>query len=299
MENNVFFSVIIPTFNRADLLKRTIESFLKQSWRNFEIIVVDDGGFDNSKDVVRDFNDSRLFYYWKENAERGAARNYGASLARGKWLNFFDSDDLAYPNHLETAYNFINNSTSEVMVLHTSYDWLDIKTDYIIRKSILSGELNKRLLWTNCLSCNNVFVEKEIFGKYKFSEIRDLSGSEDWVLWLRLSAVFQIIGIPEVTSSIVQHDGRSMVLASGDNCYLRARTLRNELALDNAFNDKFSKKQIYKVFSEPILLASLHYALEGKKKKSITTFLEAASFSLTKIFSRRSLAIFKYLLIKW
>ena len=80
-QNSPAFSIVIPTYNRAHLIGKTIESMLRQEFQDFEILVVDDGSKDNTGDVVKTFTDSRIQYFKKENAERGAARNYGATQA--------------------------------------------------------------------------------------------------------------------------------------------------------------------------------------------------------------------------
>src|SRR5690554_6195096 len=98
-----FFSIVIPTYNRAEIIGETIQSVINQSFSDFELLIVDDGGTDETDKVVATFPDKRITYFKKENAERGAARNFGANKSKGKYLNFLDSDDLLYPNHLETA----------------------------------------------------------------------------------------------------------------------------------------------------------------------------------------------------
>ena len=74
---DLLFSVVIPTYNRAGLIGLTIRSFLEQDHKSFEILVVDDGGTDNTKEIISSFNDHRIQYLYKENGERGAARNWG------------------------------------------------------------------------------------------------------------------------------------------------------------------------------------------------------------------------------
>src|SRR5687767_9278561 len=96
------FSIVIPTYNRAHLIKKTIESVLAQDFADFELLVVDDGSKDDTESVVSSFTDKRVHYFKKQNGERGAARNFGAARAKGSYLNFFDSDDLLYRNHLST-----------------------------------------------------------------------------------------------------------------------------------------------------------------------------------------------------
>jgi glycosyltransferase involved in cell wall biosynthesis len=100
---NPFFSIIIPTYNRAHLIGNTIQSVLSQSYPHFEIIVVDDGSTDNTEDVIASFDSPKIRYIKIKNSERGYARNYGAKQAKGEWLYFLDSDDKLYPNHLEVC----------------------------------------------------------------------------------------------------------------------------------------------------------------------------------------------------
>ena len=104
--NKPFFSIIIPTYNRANLISISIESVLKQTFTDFELIIVDDGSTDNTSEVVGNYTDNRIFYYKKVNEERGAARNYGIKKSCGEYVNFLDSDDFFDANHLEVAYNF-------------------------------------------------------------------------------------------------------------------------------------------------------------------------------------------------
>ena len=89
------FSIITPTFNRAHLLSRAIESVLAQSFSDWEMIIMDDGSSDNSGDVVRIFSDVdlRISYHYSENQGAAAARNLGASFASGRYITFLDSDD--------------------------------------------------------------------------------------------------------------------------------------------------------------------------------------------------------------
>ena len=100
-----FFSIIIPTYNREKTIIRAIDSVLQQSFTDFEIIVVDDGSVDATKEVVSSLYDNRIHYYYQANQGVCAARNYGASLASGDYLIFLDSDDYVTTNWLEDFYN--------------------------------------------------------------------------------------------------------------------------------------------------------------------------------------------------
>ena len=98
-----FFSIVIPTYNRADVIGVTIQSVLTQQFHDFEILIIDDGSTDNTAQVVAKFTDNRIRYHKKPNTERGAARNTGIKMAQGQYITFIDSDDLFYPQHLSVA----------------------------------------------------------------------------------------------------------------------------------------------------------------------------------------------------
>ena len=106
-EERPFISVIIPTFNRVDLLKETVESVRNQTFRDFELIVVNDGSSDGTAQWLSGQTDLRVFT--QENSGIAASRNKGASAARGPWLAFLDHDDLWAPDKLEIQAAFVKN----------------------------------------------------------------------------------------------------------------------------------------------------------------------------------------------
>jgi glycosyltransferase involved in cell wall biosynthesis len=108
-------SVVIATYNRAHFLRETIESVLSQRFQDFELIIVDDGSTDNTRELLRDYG-SRLRAFHQENRGPSAARNRGIREARGKWIAIQDSDDLATPDHLEVLVNFLAENTDTRMV---------------------------------------------------------------------------------------------------------------------------------------------------------------------------------------
>ncbi|WP_449473037.1 glycosyltransferase family 2 protein [Sphingobium chungangianum] len=95
-----FFSVVIPLYNRADIVGDTIRSVQAQDWQDFEIVVIDDGSRDNPAPVIEAIGDPRVRYIRQDNAGGGAARNHGIKAARGRYIAFLDSDDLFLPGKL-------------------------------------------------------------------------------------------------------------------------------------------------------------------------------------------------------
>jgi glycosyltransferase involved in cell wall biosynthesis len=108
-------SVVIATYNRARLLKETIESVLKQTLQDFELIVVDDGSTDDTEKVLKSYGD-RVRYFRQENRGPSAARNLGIRRARASWISIQDSDDICAPNHLKTLFGFVEKNPDCGMV---------------------------------------------------------------------------------------------------------------------------------------------------------------------------------------
>ena len=119
-EKNPTVSVIIPTYNRAHLIKRAIQSVLNQTYQDFEVIIVDDASTDNTEEVVKSFNDPRIRYIRHEkNKGAAAARNTGIKTARGKYIAFQDSDDEWLPEKLEKQMKVFENAPAKVGVVYT------------------------------------------------------------------------------------------------------------------------------------------------------------------------------------
>ena len=108
-------SVVLPSYNRAHILPRAIESILGQTYKDIELIIVDDGSSDNTAEVVGSFSDSRIVYVRQENAGACAARNNGIAHARGDYIAFQDSDDIWHQDKLEKQLATLQNTGADVV----------------------------------------------------------------------------------------------------------------------------------------------------------------------------------------
>lgn len=208
MNNPIFFSIIVPTFNRAYLVGDTIESILAQSYKNFELIIVDDGSTDNTEEIIQKYLFDNVRYYKKENAERATARNYGTSKAKGDYINWFDSDDIMLPNHLEEAVKTIlKYGRPEIFAVGHRYQYPSGKL--INTVSYTSPTLNDRIYKGNPIINSPVIVRRDIALANPYNEDPELSCSEDFELWLRLASKFPLYTSPCVTVAIINHDERS------------------------------------------------------------------------------------------
>ena len=109
-----FFSIIIPTFNRAHILKRAIDSIFSQSFIEYEIVIVDDGSTDNTQEVITAIKSDNLKYVLQQNKGVCAARNAGVAISNGSYLIFLDSDDTLKEEALQSYYQSIKIGRAHV-----------------------------------------------------------------------------------------------------------------------------------------------------------------------------------------
>ncbi len=289
-----FFSIVIPTYNRASFLPKTIKSFLNQTFQDFEIIIVDDGSTDNTEEVVKKYVSDKVFYFKKENAERAAARNFGTKKARGQYINWFDSDDYALPNHLEEAHQFSQDKN----VFHLGYRFELPNGVFIRNVADLPEIINPILTNGNPLSCNGVFVQRADALNCLFNETRDLSASEDFELWLRLAVKYTIHHKNVITSVIVNHDERSVLSMSSADKLIQRFTTFNALVEENEELQNYYKKDVDYLLMKNYLWLAVNLAYHGHKKQ-VVKFLKLAFQKNKRIFMQRSFyATLKHLILR-
>lgn len=195
-------SVIIPTYNRVHLIGGAIQSVLDQSYKDFEIIVVDDGSTDNTEEVIKEFQeqDKRIVYIRHEkNKGAAAARNTGIKAARGKYIGFQDSDDEWFPEKLEKQIKIFENASPEVGVVYTSF-WRIEKTKrtYIppTRVTQKEGNIHSELLKGNFIGTPVSLIKKECFKKGGMFD-ESLPRLQDWELVIRLSKYYNFKCVDE------------------------------------------------------------------------------------------------------
>ncbi|RZK34819.1 MAG: glycosyltransferase family 2 protein [Hymenobacter sp.] len=208
-----YFSIVIPTYNRGDLISFTLDSVLNQHDKEFELLVVDDGSRDNTAEVVQPYlSDSRVQYLPKENGERGVARNYGLARARGEYVLFLDSDDLLHPNHLSTLRTAIRAQATPPNFIATKYDFdRDGRRRPSDLASLPAGPLDfERFIQGNALDCN-ICVRRENSQLFRFEEDRRYAAIEDWMFMLQNTQHGDVVHLVDaLTLTMNDHDQRSM-----------------------------------------------------------------------------------------
>jgi glycosyltransferase involved in cell wall biosynthesis len=197
---NPLVSVILPTYNRADFLGRSIGSVLGQTFSDFELIVVDDASTDHSREVIDAIDDQRLIYLKHERNRGGsAARNTGIKAARGKFIAFQDSDDEWLPEKLEKQITILTDTPYHVGVAYTGF-WRFHEKDreYIPGPfhQVKEGQIHRELLKASFITTQAAVVKKECFQKAGMFD-ETLPRLQDWELFLRISKYYEFRYIPE------------------------------------------------------------------------------------------------------
>ena len=188
-------SVIIPTYNRASFLGRAVSSVLAQSMTRMELIIVDDGSGDDTAKLVHSFRDSRIRYFYQENKGVSTARNFGISVAQGRYVALLDSDDYWLPDKLKLQLDFMRQGGFKIS--QTGEVWIRnkkrVNPGHRHRKP--SGWIFEKSLELCLVSPSCVVMEKDLADRgYIFNE--KLPACEDYDLWLRISLDYPVGLLP-------------------------------------------------------------------------------------------------------
>jgi len=181
-------SVVIPTHNRASLLARAIRSVLGQTYQNLEVIVVDDGSTDGTREVVRSFQDSRIDYlFCQKNRGSPAARNLGLRAARGKYIAFLDDDDEWKPHKLERQVRALEQGDLDAILCGISKTSHHRTKRY--RKLLVEPEALRR--WAVFFGAGSSLMAKtEVLRANLFDEA--LPNGQEWDLLIRLTGKYHV-----------------------------------------------------------------------------------------------------------
>lgn len=190
-------SVVIPAYNSEKTIPETIESVLKQTFTDFEIIVINDGSKDATLDVVNQIKDARIKIFSYPNAGPVVSRNRGLEIATGKYIAFMDHDDIWTPDKLESQLNALKNNP-EAAVAYSWINYIDESSQFLrsgLRVSV-NGYVLPQLLLTNFLetSSNPLILTEALRKLGNFDE--SVEPSDDWDMYLRLAADYHFVCVP-------------------------------------------------------------------------------------------------------
>lgn len=206
------FSIILPTYNRSYLISKAIKSVIDQTFQNWELIIIDDGSSDSTKEVVERFvkADNRIIYLYQKNQERSAARNNGIQNSKGEYICFLDSDDIYHESHLEEFKKLIIKSKFQKGIFFSglSYGKYCNKKE----KYNLSHSNNIEFVLINKIGTPRACISSEILKENLFNV--NIRISEDKELWVRILKTHLLFYHSHKTFIEIDHNQRSVNLNS-------------------------------------------------------------------------------------
>ena len=253
-------SVIIPTYNRCDLLKRAINSVIKQTITPKEIIIVDNGSTDQTYQMV-----SSLFpeinYFIEKKRGVSAARNKGILESKSKWIAFLDSDDAWKPTKLEKQMEYSVFNQDKYRIIHTDEYWYRNKKflNQLKKHKKSGGNIFKNSLQLCCISPSSVVLKKQIFDDYGLFD-ENLEVCEDYDMWIRITSKEEV-GFLD-SPLVLKYGGHSDQLSKK---FWGMDRFRIKSLEKNLKNEHFSKSQKINVLDT--LIEKLTIVSDGALKR--------------------------------
>lgn len=279
-------SIIIPSFNRGVLIGKTIQSVLSQTYDNWELIIVDDGSSDNTKEVVLSFlKDERLkFVDRPKEREKGgnAARNYGFEISKGEYVKWLDSDDLLEPDCLEKQLEVISKDNADVVFCRSKF----------FSENLTTGKIELGNLWNQGFQKSGNILENFILGKLRFSNndglwkknvlpdkpySENLKNSQEYLMiTMMLAKNIRVELIDEVLVLIRTHSNQ-MANKRDYSVYAKNQILARYLVLKELNKNNIKNKKLFFY-----LIKSIYYYILFQIKKCEFKYLSKNTWLATK-----------------
>jgi glycosyltransferase involved in cell wall biosynthesis len=258
-------SIIIPTYNRSKILPRAVNSALNQSYKNLEVIIVDDASADNTSETVAGIKDARVRYVRHvNNMGLSAARNSGIKIARGKYINFLDDDDEIHRLKLEKQLNMFAQQAETVGIIYCGWQ-------YVYKNKITAKHFPKhrgntlRQLLAHCIMTPIVpLIKISCFEKAGLFD-KNMKSYEDWDMWIRIARYFNFDFVPEVLATGHTHE-RQM-----------SSRLRDQITAREKMLDKYRDDLLKNAFARSSHLGRLGvlYCLNNAERKGVRYIINA------------------------
>lgn len=237
------FTVVIPLYNKEQSIANTIQSVLDQTFKDFEIVVVNDGSTDKSVERVKEFDDSRIRIIDKPNGGVSSARNRGIADAKYEWIAFLDGDDWWEREHLEEI-NRMMELYLEDKVFTTSFIRSnqsmpeDNDNSIVVIENYFKEALRRNVTWTSIMCAHkSVFENVGVFNER-------LNRGEDLDVWARIGKKYRYVKSNKITAVYVVETGNH--LSSGRSVYEKSILSIIDLTDKTGEEKKYYKRMIYK-----------------------------------------------------
>lgn len=282
MQNNIYFSVIVPLYNKEKYIEKCINSILNQTYEKFEIIIVNDASTDDSLEIAQSFSDKRIRIITREENGYGgyAARNVGAENSSYNYLAYLDADDEWMPEHLDEIFKLISKFPEQKIFATGWYHKAknkkksDIYSQVFKNKELhLVDDYYKNVADNKSAVCNSAIVyDKNAFfeaGKYPHKKCKRMG---DVLLWLNLTQNYKIARSVKITA-IYNRDVQNSVSKSHKYFEIPCVFTRVKEILPNVdSNEAITLKKFSNLFAKPMILQSIVYNIN--KKNVIDVFFK-------------------------
>lgn len=260
-------SVVIPTYNRADVLPRAIESVINQTYNDYEIIVVDDGSKDKTQKIMESYESDKIKYI-KHSTNRGqnSARNTGILNSSGYYISYLDSDDVFFPEHISTVIEKIESLPDDYGGVYTSRE--DVTEDGIRRREVHEGELTLERLFSSGSAYRHIAgsisltFKKDIIDEVGLHD-EDIIINTDLDFFIQLLKEYKLYGINEPLCRVFRQ-------SNSESRNAKKRIKGGKLFLDKhgkMINKETRARQIYNI--------AMSYAAEGEMNRSVRFLLKS------------------------
>jgi glycosyltransferase involved in cell wall biosynthesis len=272
MRESPLVSVIIPSYNAAGFISETLDSALAQTYKNFEILVIDDGSTDNTKEVLEPYiKRGQIRYIYQDNSRQAVARNNGMQQAKGELLAFLDADDIWLPNKLELQVPLFKDK--EVGLVYGNAVFWDGKKEWphAHEKEFKRGCIFKKLMtYGNFIWASTVLIRRECADRAGLFE--EWSPIEDYHMWLRVAYFYKA----DYTSEVVE----KYRIHAGNVSHKRYLIIKSEIAVINDVSKSLKVKRGLRLAALSRIYFELSYFLISDKK-----YFEALKYAVLALVS--------------
>lgn len=275
MLNQPKVSVIIHTYNRANMLREAIGSVLNQTLKDFELIIINDGEKKDTRCIISKFKDPRLRYFEKENTDSPAVWNFGVHRIKGRYVSYLDDDDIYYPNHLKVLSGFLDRHPDIGLV----YGKVHFKMRNRVFQPYSFDYSKNRLEIDNFIPSNSLMHRKDCIQRVGFFD-ENIHYGADWDMWLRISDKYKIFPLKEFVAQVRFHK-ENLTYKTEDHSkwyiyIIKKRILKSQAKKKPAFDSYYvavAYRLIYKFKTPKGLFIKFMKELAKSDKKNPSIYL--------------------------
>jgi len=272
-------SVVIAAFNAERWIRETIKSVLSQTYKDFELIVVDDGSNDATGRIVQEFGD-KIRYFYQINLGQPAARNVGIRAARGQYIAFIDADDLWLPSKLDCQLKLIDQTGSawaycDAHIFDMETQTVRWTTSQIY--TLVEGDVLRPLLLNSFIASPTPLIRRDVFKTVGyFDESVDRRIGEDWNMWLRIASRYPVVCLREPLAIVRSHSASMIRKMDLDNALSSRLLIINDAVERNPGRLQDLKRQ---ALSRAYVESGKYALARGRHAEARQMFVQAIKHS--------------------